>query len=164
MKVTVISNRRDPTRRLAFLQESTPRYGDISLPAYFDHSRPQPEEGEAEVMITSLLFHKDARGMFDRKRPPKCAFIRCIEPEDKFISHSGFECSGSMAQTLAMGKFEDGKSHVITPGRLHDYIPVAFNMNGANNSLRPGTGWVRINPANGKWRLEGVNSLKELSL
>lgn len=135
------------------------------MPAYFDQKDlPPPPEGEMNVMITSLLFHKDSKGHFDRKRPPKCMFIRAITEDDVFVNFDGFECSGSMAQTLSSAKTQDGRTLTITPGRLHDFLNVAFNMGDNQKPLTPGTGWVRVNPQNGMWRLEGVNSLKELSL
>lgn len=48
--------------------------------------------------------------------------------EHMLLAHEGFECSGSMCQTLAFAK-HDGATVSITPGRVQAIVNVAQNVN-----------------------------------
>ncbi len=171
MKVLVLNNKRDPNLRIAFVKGMTKKLGEISVPAYFDKNIPLdqlPAHGsEVEVMICGVLFPKDDNGHFNFGAMPKCFFIR--QPTDEIIvKYDGFECSGSMCQTVTTAtELLTKKVHyTVTPGKLMPYLVVADNVSDGTiyNKPVPGIGWIKRNPENGKMRLEGVESLAELEL
>lgn len=176
MFVNVIANRRDPENRLAFIKFKSKKFGDISLPGYFDKSFIAPSIGEHEVMICGVLMKRGDRTitgfggtphemvnaiLWDE--PPKCVFIRTPTLEDMKVFYDGFECSGSMCATTTRGtEFYGGKVFgTITPGKMMDYLVTAQNVNrrGDDREARtPGIGWAKMADT-GHMRLEGVDSM-----
>ena len=116
-------------------------------------------------MICGILWNKNDVG-YDFNAIPKCFFIR--QPTDEIkVRYDGFECSGSMCQTTSSAtELLTKKVHyTVTPGKLMQSLVVADNVSGGEyEDLTPGFGWIKRNPENGKMRLEGVDSLKELDL
>lgn len=167
MLVNAIENRRDPSKRIAFIKAVTEKHGSISLPAFFEINYPMPEVGEHEVMITGALFPKDANGHYNYDALPKNLFVRL--PQDEIlVDHEGFECNGSMCQTLSYTKI-NGKTTMITPGKMMQYLHVADNVNAEFDNrepypLKPGKAYVARHPEKGTWRVVGVPSLSELNL
>ena len=166
MLITVCQNRKDETHRLAFAPVKTERWGKFTLPCYFSDKNNIPElDSKVEVMICGVLMHRDASGYYDFNRPPKALFIRLPTDDDIAIVYQGFECSGSMCQTLTWAQFPNGKNTLVTPGRLQSYLIVANNVGFGDkeNPLIPGSGWVRYNSEKGRWRLEGVKNVADLA-
>lgn len=167
MRVLVQANRRDLSRRIAFIRTETKSFGEVSFPAYFAGNYAPPADEELDVMICGVLLHKTPCGKhYNFNLPPKCVFIRPIEPEDTYVIFNGFEIVGSGCQTLAAAKTDGGIHLTITPGRLMPYLNVADNssvgFDDPPEELIPGGGWIRKNPTNGAFRLEGVLSCHEL--
>lgn len=168
MRVTVIANRKDESRRLAFVKVETKRHGAISVPGYFDNDMPMPEIGEHEVMITAVIFPRNEHGHIQFDEKPKNFFLRVVTDKDILVEHEGFECSGSMCQTLAFAAI-DGRTQKITPGRMMQYLPVADNVNAAFDKrdlylLTPGKAYIERHPEKGHWRVAGVPSISELNI
>lgn len=166
MLVEVVANRKDASRRLAFIKAETVRFGKVKIPAYFSANDPY-ELGEMHVMISGVLSHKDENGYLKMDEVPKCLFIRKPTAEDEFVDFDGFECSGSMCQTTAQALAIGGRRFTITPGKLMPHLVVADNVNADFNHrpyypLKAGSGWVRKAPK-GLYRLEGLADLDSLS-
>lgn len=167
MLVNVLANRRDPERRIVFAKVMSKRHGYISIPSYFDNNFPMPELGELEVMISNVAFPRDKDGYFDYTAVPKHMFLRTITGVE-LVEHEGFECSGSMCQTLAFATLH-GKRKMISPGRMMQYLPVADNVNARFYNrepypLVPGKAYIEYNPEKGSWRVAGVPSFEELNI
>lgn len=185
MLVNVLINRRDPEGRLAFIKFESKLHGTLSLPAYFDKNNLTDKTGEMEVMICGVLMPKGDRVVNNWNntetytmenttlwdQPPRCLFIRCPTAEDTKISYRGFECSGSMCSTTAVGAREYGTKDkfvgLVTPGRLFDHLVIADNVNVGwqgqkAKPLTAGTGWIRRHPNGGAMQLVGVESTAEL--
>ena len=168
MRVLVQTNRRDATRRLAFIRVETQSFGEISFPAYFAESFIPKADEEIEVMICGVLLLKTTCGnYYDFEKPPKCVFLRVIEQEDIEVDFNGFEILTSAGQTMSNAITKDGREFSISPGKLMPHLNVANNGDvGFDHPpipLIPGKGWVRKNPINGMYRLEGVYSCHELA-
>lgn len=166
MLVEVIANKRDSSRRLAFIKAETVRFGKVRIPAYFSADDPY-ELGEMNVMISGVLSKKDEKGYLKLDEIPNNLFIRKPTKEDDFVEFDGFECSGSMCQTTAQAKTYLGDRFTITPGKLMPHLVVADNVNAHFNKrpeypLKAGRGYVKKGPK-GLYRLEGLADLDSLS-
>lgn len=167
MLVNAIANRRDESLRLAFVKGVTKRHGTISVPGYFEKDAPTPPLGEHDVMITAAIFPRNEYGHFQFDAVPKNFFIR-IPTNEILVEHCGFECAGSMCQTLSFAKI-NGKETMITPGRMMQYLPVADNVNAEFDNrprypLIPGKAYVAKHPEKGTWRVVGVPCISELDI
>lgn len=167
MLVNVIANRRNPDLRLAFIKAETKKHGVVSIPGYFENDAPMPSIGDHEVMITSAMFHRDENGHFNYDAKPKNFFIR-IPTTEILVDHCGFECDGSMCQTLSFATV-NGRHTMITPGLMMQYLPVADNVNAEFDKrprypLKPGKAYVAKHPEKGTWRVVGVPCLSELEI
>lgn len=119
-----------------------------------------PLDGFIDVVITG-------------ENPTKTVYF--VAPKHLFqeFEHNGFECSGSMCSTTALGfmvskeGFKDTKGHLITPGRLERFLKIANNVNVGWNGrkseeLIPGIVWCEKPKDKRFWRVVGID-LEELT-
>lgn len=163
MKVSVLVNKSDASKRLAFIRHNFP-HGISSVPAYFPKDLPVdilPSEGsEVEVMISGVLYRHDDKS---RISSVKCLFIREPTDEDIKVRLEGFQTWGSQCFTDSKAVSMDGKKtvyHTVTPGRLMSSLPDFYE--GSPEPMVSLTGWIRKNPTNNKMRLEGVEDINSL--
>lgn len=187
MFVNVIENRTPGNGNIAFIGGMTPTFGKISVPAYFsDTEKYEVPLGYQEVMITGVGTYKGADGEPDWDRGPKHFFIRRPTPEDIKVRFKGFRVTKPNNLVVSTGIAIDGTEiptrrnckfnrigarnyiPIITPGRLVDWVHETDNSDVPHGEglkpLIPGYGWVRYNPERNVYRLEGVESIRELDL
>lgn len=132
--VTPVESKRRAGQVIAFLGNQI---------CFFESGTPQPPVGvPVEVMITRPLYYRNDAGGYDWNRL-MALLVEAVDPmKHLLVAIEGFECSGSMCSTTALGCLSSGspisreevwsgsKSSSrldVTPGRTH--VRVANNVN-----------------------------------
>lgn len=118
-----------------------------------------------EVMFSGVLYRKEKGSDMYNKHDVAAVFVRPVTRDYVLIDHDGFECSGSMCATTAVGTYR-GKRKLLTPGRTHVYEADNTNTGWHGRQridTRPSKAYVRLYDWEHKTpvRIEGLYRIQD---